>query len=63
MNKDDYEIIQYNYQYYLGILAQPTPFLWQKANRTTYIAASYVKYIEATGAQVVPIRLKLQKKI
>ncbi|CAF1231256.1 unnamed protein product [Rotaria sp. Silwood1] len=41
----------------IGILTQPTPTLWMKPNRTTYIAASYVKYIEATGAQVVPIRM------
>ncbi|CAF1260667.1 unnamed protein product [Adineta steineri] len=39
----------------IGILSQPTPYDWQKPNGTTYIAASYVKYIEATGAQVVPI--------
>ncbi|CAF3252353.1 unnamed protein product, partial [Rotaria sp. Silwood2] len=39
------------------ILTQPTPSTWQKPNRTTYLAASYVKYIEATGAQVVPIRM------
>ncbi|CAF4862084.1 unnamed protein product [Rotaria sp. Silwood1] len=41
----------------IGILTQPTPSTWQKPNRTTYLAASYVKYIEATGAQVVPIRM------
>ncbi|CAF5181249.1 unnamed protein product [Rotaria sp. Silwood1] len=40
----------------IGILTQPTPTSWLKPNRTTYLAASYVKYIEATGAQVVPIR-------
>ncbi|CAF3283796.1 unnamed protein product [Rotaria sp. Silwood2] len=36
---------------------EPTPTSWMKPNRTTYIVASYVKYIEATGAQVVPIRM------
>ncbi|CAF3844324.1 unnamed protein product [Rotaria sp. Silwood1] len=41
----------------IGILTQPTPILWMKPNRTTYLGASYVKYIEATGAQVVPIRM------
>jgi gamma-glutamyl hydrolase len=41
----------------IGILTQPAPSSWQKPNRTTYLAASYVKYIEATGAQVVPIRM------
>ena len=39
-----------------GILTQPAPATWLKPNRTTYLAASYVKYIEATGAQVVPVR-------
>ena len=39
----------------LGILSQSVPSTWQKPNGTTYIAASYVKYIEATGAQVVPV--------
>ncbi|CAF1297300.1 unnamed protein product [Rotaria sp. Silwood1] len=41
----------------IGILTQPAPILWMKPNRTTYLGASYVKYIEATGAQVVPIRM------
>jgi len=41
----------------IGILTQPTPSDWRKANRTTYLAASYVKYVEATGAQVVPIAM------
>ncbi|CAF0729107.1 unnamed protein product [Adineta ricciae] len=39
----------------IGILSQSVPSTWQKPNGTTYIAASYVKYIEATGAQVVPV--------
>jgi len=38
-----------------GILTQPAPADSLQANRTTYIAASYVKYVEGTGAQVVPI--------
>lgn len=41
---------------HLGILTQPAPADWKKPNRTTYLAASYVKYVESTGAQVVPIR-------
>ncbi len=53
-NKDDC-IFKYVYWYNLGILTQPTPYDWQKPAGTTYIAASYVKYIESTGAQVVPI--------
>ncbi len=53
-NKDDC-IVKYDYWYNLGILTQPTPYEWQKPAGTTYIAASYVKYIESTGAQVVPI--------
>ncbi|TNN77431.1 Gamma-glutamyl hydrolase [Liparis tanakae] len=30
-----------------------------KPNRTTYVAASYVKFLEAAGARVVPVRLNL----
>jgi len=41
----------------IGILTQPAPPEWKQPNRTTYLAASYVKYIETTGAQVVPIRM------
>ncbi|CAF3504123.1 unnamed protein product [Rotaria socialis] len=41
----------------IGILTQPAPSIWQASNRTTYLAASYVKYVESTGAQVVPIRM------
>lgn len=48
-------IVELNNLSNLGILTQPTPSDWRKANRTTYLAASYVKYVEATGAQVVPI--------
>ncbi len=46
----------------IGILTQPALSNWKKPNRTTYLAASYVKYIEATGAQVVPIRYKISKE-
>jgi len=41
----------------IGIVGQPVPSAWFKPYHTTYVAASYVKFIEATGAQVVPIRL------
>ncbi|CAF1668513.1 unnamed protein product [Rotaria magnacalcarata] len=41
----------------IGILTQPASSIWQTSNRTTYLAASYVKYVESTGAQVVPIRM------
>ena len=49
-------LVEDDYRFNLGILTQPTPSNWQKPNRTTYLAASYVKYVESTGAQVVPIR-------
>ncbi|CAF0762035.1 unnamed protein product [Rotaria sordida] len=55
-NKRIYSSVE-NTRPIIGILTQPTPSIWGKPNRTTYIAASYVKYIEATGAQVVPIRM------
>ncbi|XP_015267192.1 PREDICTED: gamma-glutamyl hydrolase [Gekko japonicus] len=40
----------------LGILAQETDKSFQK-HGSSYIAASYVKFIESAGARVVPIRL------
>ena len=49
-------LVKNDHRFNLGILTQPAPSDWQKANRTTYLAASYVKYVESTGAQVVPIR-------
>jgi hypothetical protein len=39
----------------IGILTQPAPSSMHKPPGTTYLAASYVKYVESTGAQVVPI--------
>ncbi|KAM9361581.1 gamma-glutamyl hydrolase [Symphorus nematophorus] len=50
-------IQQLNYRPVIGVLAQENlpddPF----ANGTSYIAASYVKYVEGAGARVVPIRI------
>ncbi|XP_034416596.1 gamma-glutamyl hydrolase-like [Cyclopterus lumpus] len=39
----------------IGILAQELHV--QRSNRSAYIAASYVKFLEAAGARVVPVRL------
>lgn len=43
----------------IGVLSQEqSPFLqtkYPKENYTSYIAASYVKNVEASGARVVPI--------
>ncbi|KAL8182083.1 UNVERIFIED_CONTAM: hypothetical protein K2H54_042647 [Gekko kuhli] len=41
----------------LGILAQETDFKSFQKYGSSYIAASYVKFIESAGARVVPIRL------
>ncbi|XP_048364285.1 gamma-glutamyl hydrolase [Sphaerodactylus townsendi] len=41
----------------LGILAQETDFESFQKFGSSYIAASYVKFIESAGARVVPIRL------
>lgn len=43
----------------VGILSQELPRTLASIspNRTSYIAASYVKWIEGQGARVVPIRL------
>uniref|UniRef100_A0A3B4FRB2 folate gamma-glutamyl hydrolase n=1 Tax=Pundamilia nyererei TaxID=303518 RepID=A0A3B4FRB2_9CICH len=43
----------------LGVLAQENLPWDQFARGSSYIAASYVKYLEAAGARVVPIRLLL----
>lgn len=40
----------------LGVLAQENLPWDQFARGSSYIAASYVKYLEAAGARVVPIR-------
>ena len=40
----------------IGILAQECqPYLSEELCSTSYIAASYVKYIESAGARVVPV--------
>ncbi|XP_063155401.1 gamma-glutamyl hydrolase [Candoia aspera] len=41
----------------IGILAQETDFKSFQKFGSSYIAASYVKFIESAGARVVPIRL------
>ena len=41
----------------VGILAQELSYSLMEifANKTSYIGAAYVKYIEAAGARVVPV--------
>ena len=41
----------------MGILAQELSYSLMEifANKTSYIGAAYVKYIEAAGARVVPV--------
>ena len=39
-----------------GILAQDTSGYMKKTFGPTYIAASYIKYIESAGGRVIPIR-------
>lgn len=43
----------------IGILAQPK---WSMDKERTYIAASYVKWVEAAGARVVPIPYNVSHK-
>lgn len=46
----------------IGILAQPTSESTSKdSNKNSYIAASYVKYLESSGARVVPIPYDIPK--
>jgi hypothetical protein len=39
----------------IGIYAEPTKYTSYPPSRYSFIAASYAKYIESAGAQVVPI--------
>lgn len=48
---------QLNYRPIIGVLAQENFPGDQFATAPTYIAASYVKYLEAGGARVAPIRI------
>lgn len=46
-----------NYRPIIGILAQENLDVDPAPHGTSYIAASYVKYLESAGARVVPIRI------
>ncbi|XP_029990345.1 gamma-glutamyl hydrolase isoform X2 [Sphaeramia orbicularis] len=48
---------QLNYRPVIGVLAQENLPGDQFAQGSSYIAASYVKYLEGAGARVVPIRI------
>ena len=55
MQKDD-ETKNINDRPIIGILAQECqPYFSEELCSTSYIAASYVKYIESAGARVVPV--------
>ncbi|XP_039629172.1 zgc:171566 [Polypterus senegalus] len=51
--------IRLNNRPIIGILAQENRLRDPQPQGTSYIAASYVKYLEAAGARVVPIRINL----
>ncbi|XP_037080797.1 LOW QUALITY PROTEIN: gamma-glutamyl hydrolase-like [Pollicipes pollicipes] len=59
MSVDVAETSMLNDRPIIGILSQEVPRSLRRAfgNYTSYIAASYVKYWEAAGARVVPIRI------
>ncbi|XP_034441865.1 gamma-glutamyl hydrolase-like [Hippoglossus hippoglossus] len=46
----------------IGVLAQETRKEEQATRGFSYIAASYVKYLEAAGARVVPVRVNLTEE-
>ena len=55
MQRDD-ETKNINDRPIIGILAQECqPYFTEELCSTSYIAASYVKYIESAGARVVPV--------
>lgn len=39
----------------IGVFLEPSDYPGYPSSNTSYVAASYVKYIEMAGAQVVPI--------
>ena len=43
----------------IGILAKPSEYTQYPINDWNYLAASYVKYVEAAGARVVPVQWDL----
>lgn len=45
----------------VGILAQPSAFAAHPPEKFNYIAASYIKFVEAAGARAVPINWDLPK--
>ena len=52
----------------IGVLAEPSTSLGHNVGGTSFIAASYVKWLEAAGARVVPLpfdlpELELQKRL
>ncbi|XP_076027115.1 gamma-glutamyl hydrolase [Genypterus blacodes] len=53
---------QLNYRPIIGVLAQENLPDDRFAQGSSYIAASYVKYLEGAGARVVPIRISLTKE-
>ncbi|XP_059185738.1 zgc:171566 [Centropristis striata] len=53
---------QLNYRPIIGVLAQENLPEDQFASGSSYIAASYVKYLEGAGARVVPIRINCTEK-
>uniref|UniRef100_A0A3Q3IVL4 folate gamma-glutamyl hydrolase n=1 Tax=Monopterus albus TaxID=43700 RepID=A0A3Q3IVL4_MONAL len=53
---------QLNYRPIIGVLAQENLPGDQSPHGSSYIAASYVKYLESAGARVVPIRINLTEE-
>ena len=46
---------QENTNVVIGVYLEPSDYPGYPSSNTSYVAASYVKYIEMAGAQVVPI--------
>lgn len=54
-NKESYESETLNNRPIIGIMMQSTEGMGFHSTKPNYIAASYVKYLESSGARVVPI--------
>jgi len=61
MRKLEFEAQPKNQRPIIGILSQDSSEKFAKYGKS-YIASSYVKYIESAGARVVPIRIDLSKE-
>ena len=57
-----YQPTNLNQEPIIGVLAQSLPKMHEHINGTSYISAAYIKYLEMSGARVVPIFTNITEK-